>query len=219
MRISSKLKRTSLGREPKSKYYIVTEGDNTEQTYFIGINDSRDLLNINPLIQIITIENDESEHGISHPLRKLEMFKRDIDNNIFTYDENIDKVCFIVDRDPKNFKEDQYNRFLEMCEQYNYFAYVSNPTFEFFLLLHSDTVFKINKKDMFENRKITGKKRFLEVEVSKIFGCNKSNIKFEKFKDSVKIAIQNEKEFEEDIYLLKDRLGSNVGKLLKELMD
>lgn len=57
MRIYSKLERVSRGLEPKSKYYIVPEGDKTEIQYFNGIKDNADELNIKsiPLCAVFLI--------------------------------------------------------------------------------------------------------------------------------------------------------------------
>ena len=109
MREASKLERTSLGLNPKSKYYIIPEGEKTEIQYFLGIRDNAREININSLIEVIPIENDDEELGQSHPIRKITNFNEDIENNKFLYDKEIDKVCFVIDRDPKNFSEQQYN--------------------------------------------------------------------------------------------------------------
>ena len=219
MREASKLERTSLGLNPKSKYYIIPEGEKTEIQYFLGIRDNAREININSLIEVIPIENDDEELGQSHPIRKITNFNEDIENNKFLYDKEIDKVCFVIDRDPQNFSEQQYDNFLKMCKDYNYKVYVSNPTFELFLLMHDDKIFDIDKRAMLENRRVSNSKRFLEVKLSEIFGCNKKNINFEKFKVNIKKAINNEKKFEENLFDLKDNLGSNVGTLLDEMIE
>ena len=219
MREASKLERTSLGLNPKSKYYIIPEGEKTEIQYFLGVRDNAREININSLIEVIPIENDDEELGQSHPLRKISNFNEDIENNKFLYDKEIDKVCFVIDRDPQNFSEQQYKDFLQMCEKYNYKVYVSNPTFELFLLMHDDKILSMDKTKMLENRKVSNSKRFLEVKLSEIFGCNKKNINFDKFKPNIKKAINNEKQFEENLINLKDNLGSNVGTLLDEMID
>lgn len=219
MREASKLERTSLGLNPKSKYYIIPEGEKTEIQYFLGIRDNAREININSLIEVIPIENDDEELGQSHPIRKITNFNEDIENNKFLYDKEIDKVCFVIDRDPQNFSEQQYDNFLKMCKDYNYKVYVSNPTFELFLLMHDDKIFDIDKTAMLENRRVSNSKRFLEVKLSEIFGCNKKNINFEKFKVNIKKAINNEKQFEESLINLKHNLGSNVGTLLDEMIE
>ena len=72
---------------------------------------------------------------------------------------------------------------------------------------------------MLENRKVSNSKRFLELKLSEIFGCNKKNINFEKFKPNIKKAINNEKQYEENLMYLKNNLGSNVGILLDEMIE
>lgn len=219
MREASKLERTSLGLNPKSKYYIIPEGEKTEIQYFLGIRDNAREININSLIEVIPIENDDEELGQSHPIRKINNFNEDIENNKFLYDKEIDKVCFVIDRDPQNFSEEQFDNFLRMSKDYNYKVYVSNPTFELFLLMHDDKIFGIDKTAMLENRRVSNSKRFLEVKLSEIFGCNKKNINFEKFKVNIKKAINNEKRFEENLINLKYNIGSNVGTLLDEMIE
>ncbi len=214
------LERPKGNEEPKSKYYIVTEGDNTEIQYFCGVRDNAEELNIKPLIEIVPVENDEEEKGQSHPKRKLDNFNKSLTEGKFTYIENFDKVIFIIDRDPQNLKEKQLNEFINNCKKDKYFVYLSNPTFEIFLIMHSDKIFDIDRKEMLENRREKRRsRRFLEIKLSEIFGCNKKNIDFEKFKLNIKKAIKNEKNFCEDLEKLKSELGSNVGQLLDSIIE
>lgn len=193
MREASKLERSSLGLNPKSKYYIVPEGDKTEIQYFLGIRNNAKELNINPLLEILLIENDDKEKGHSHPKKKLQNFKKDLDNGKFLYDEEIDKVFFVIDRDPQNFSIKQYFDFLKECQILKFNVCVSNPTFELFLLMHSDEILKIDKNKMLENRKVNKNKRFLEVKLAEIFKCNKININFIEFKNNLYKAIKMKK--------------------------
>ena len=219
MRISSRLERTSLDLEPKSKYYIVPEGEKTEIQYFCGVRDNAIELNIKPLIEIIPIENDEDEKGQSHPIKKIKNFNEDLAEDKFTFDKEIDKVCFIIDRDPQNFSEEQLECFIKKCKEFEYDVYLSNPTFELFLIMHDDKVLELDRKEMHENRKQSKNKRFLEIKLSDIFGCSKTNLNFEKFKPYIRKAIKNEKQFCENLDNLKNELGSNVGKLMESIME
>ena len=216
------LERAKGNEEPKSKYYIIPEGENTEIQYFCGIRDNSEELNIKPLIEIVPIENDEDEEGQSHPKRKLNNFNKSLENGKFTYDENFDKAIFVIDRDPQNLSEDQLDEFIKNCHNNGYSVYLSNPTFEIFLLMHDDSILKLDKKEMFENRR-TGKgkrgKRYLELKVSETFGCSKTKLDFEKFKYNIKKVIKNEKNFCEDLERLKKELGSNVGTLLDIIIE
>ena len=81
----------------------------------------------------------------------LETVLKNIENKQITYSEDIDKMCLIVDRDKKSFKEEQYNYVKEECERKNFKLYVTNPCFEFWLLLHFDEVHLINKEELLEN--------------------------------------------------------------------
>lgn len=216
------LERPKGNEEPKHKYYIVPEGENTEIQYFCGIRDNAEELNIKPLIEVIPIENEEDEQGQSHPKRKFENFNESLEEDNFTYDKDFDRVIFIVDRDIQNFSEEQLNEFIKNCQEKGYDVCLSNPTFEVFLMMHDDIIFSLDKREMLENKRTdSGKrgKRFLELKVSETFGCSKTNLNFEKFKSNIKKAIKNEKKFCEDIEKLKDELGSNVGRLLDEMLE
>ena len=217
---SVNLIRQKGNKNPKSKYFIISEGDLTEIQYFNGIKENSSDLSINSLIEIIIVENDESEKGESHPLIKIKNFRSEIENNTIIYDKEIDKVCFIFDRDPQNFKDYQYDEFINECKSNAFCPYISNPTFEFFLLLHSDNIFTLNKDEMLLNKKENMRgKRFLEKKLSELFGFNKSHINFNILKNNIKKAIKNEKSFCEDILKLKDKLGSNVGLLIEQMID
>ncbi len=295
-------------QEPKSKYILVYEGEETEVQYFDGILENKDEIGISQLIDIKPILRSYREKSFSHPIRILDFLGEYLtcklengisvklfidciidfliselevsDNSIYspkmieidvlnyfsinlglqpdsiitnvstaiseianhlkqkvnlydnidriqTYVENqqivfnkeIDKVCLIVDRDFRNFKENQYEYVVSKCKELNYKLYVSTPCFEFWLLLHSPEVKTIDKEKLLKNRKITSKKRFTEVELSKIFnGYKKNDIKFNKFKPNIPLAISQGKDFCHDIDNLKTKLGTNIGLLLEEMI-
>ena len=133
------------------------------------------------------------------------------------YLKDIDRVVFIADRDPQNFKEEQYDEIVKQCVKAGYELYISNPTFELFLLMHDDRIFDLDRKQMIENRKISSK-RFLETKVKEFFGHNKRHLVFDIYKYRIAIAIKNEKKFCEDLKELKSNLDSNVGLFLDSLM-
>ena len=225
--------RTRISKEDRTrkKYFLVCEGNRTEGIYFNTINELKDKIGINPLIEIISIERTYTEEGWSNPKKILEQLLKDleeiengkisyktlvdkiieiimedekisskilkeissekmienikndiesldnivenveedcefllnmiikklfltieeipniletvlknIENKQITYSEDIDKMCLIVDRDKKSFKEEQYNYVKEECKKKNFKLYVTNPCFEFWLLLHFDEV-------------------------------------------------------------------------------
>ena len=149
----------------------------------------------------------------------LETVLKNIENKQITYSEDIDKMCLIVDRDKKSFKEEQYNYVKEECERKSFKLYVTNPCFEFWLLLHFDEVHLINKEELLENKRASSKVRFVESELKKYFPYNKNKYNAELLIEKIDSAIENEKRFCEDIGELKDKLGSNIGLLIKELKE
>lgn len=115
------------------------------------------------------------------------------------YSPELDEICLIIDRDAKNFKSEQYNEIKTICSKKHYQLFVSNPCFEFWLLLHFDKVFELTESDLLMNRRIgksKSSKKFIEKTLSDIlYGYNKNNLNFSGFKDRILVAIQNEKNF------------------------
>ena len=304
--------RTRISKEDRTrkKYFLVFEGNRTEGIYFNAINELKDKIGINPLIEIISIERTYTEEGWSHPKKILEQLLKDlkeiengelsyktlidkimwiiiedekfsskilkeispeeiiedikneiesldnivenieedcefflnmiikkffltieeipniletvlknIENEQITYSEDIDKMCLIVDRDKKSFKEEQYNYVKEECKRKNFKFYVTNPCFEFWLLLHFDEVHSINREELLENKRVNSKVRYVQSELKKYFPYNKNRYNAELLIEKIDLAIENEKSFCEDIEELKDELGSNVGLLIQELKE
>jgi len=134
------------------------------------------------------------------------------------YIKDYDYICLIIDRDKGNVKPNQYSKIIEICKQKGIRLFVSNPTFEFWLLLHSNKVFEYDPKDLLRNRK-NGNRRFLETVLSQVFnGYRKEYIKVEHFMTYIQLAIENEKKYCEDIVDLQEKLGSNVGELMEEII-
>ena len=304
--------RTRISKEDRTikKYFLVFEGNRTEGIYFNAINELKDKIGINPLIEIISIERTYTEEGWSNPKKILEQLLKDleeiengkfsyktlvdkiieiimedekffskisketsskeiiedikneiesldsivenieedcefflnmiiknffltieeipniletvlknIENKQITYSEDIDQMCLIVDRDKKSFKEGQYNYVKEECKRKNFKFYVTNPCFEFWLLLHFDEVHSINREKLLENKRASSKVRYVESELKKYFPYNKNKYNAELLIEKIDLAIENEKRFCEDIEELKDKLGSNIGLLIKELKE
>ena len=287
-------------QDVKKKYILAFEGQETEYQYFNGVDDNREEIGINPLIQfhpllrsipqetwghpkhvhslvkehieefdspkviidklmdycfkesIITnnhtIINDliqdlykftETEIGIDlnqtldntdvflsqllsyfqnriDLLNQIEHIKSYIKKEEILFAKERDCICIIIDRDRGSFSDKQYDEILNKCKESNYRLFVSNPTFEFWLLLHSNNIITYDKTELLENKK-TGDKRHLERILSKEFnGYNKSNLVFKKFLPNIDLAIDNEKLFCEEIEKLKYDLGTNIGTLLVE---
>lgn len=294
--------------EVNIKFFLVFEGEQTEVQYFDGIKENRNLLNINPLIEIKEVKRSFNEKGWSNPKkildRLLEFMQegenqsfsletiinctiqllvnddiinsdsiysiKQIENTIKThfeseesitdfnqvcnvnntidiitnclndfldlsnvieniptylnsqkivFDPEIDKVCLIVDRDKHSFvnheNSPQFDYVVEKCGENKIDFYLTNPCFEFWLLLHFDEVHSLDKSILLENPKTRGRKRYAEDELSKIVeGYNKNNIQFDKFLNRIDNAITNQESFESEITELESNVGSNIGNLI-----
>ena len=136
-----------------------------------------------------------------------------------TYVKNIDTLNMVIDRDSGNFFPEQYDEVKEFCELNDVNLYVSNPNFEFWLLLHFDEVENENKEIMYKNDKVNSKRRYLENRLHEICGYKKKNLNFTDFEPFVSNAIKREKKYAETLVSLKDNLGSNVGILVEKMIN
>lgn len=139
-----------------------------------------------------------------------------------TYAEGFDKICLIVDRDRESFvsvpENNQYAYVVERCKEKSFGLYITNPCFEFWLLLHFDKVFEVNRDKLLENPKVTAKRRYAEQELRKIWpGYTKSSYRAEELVKNIDKAIENEKAFCEDVVSLEHSIGSNLGKLIEDM--
>lgn len=140
--------------------------------------------------------------------------------NLLDYNPKIDKINLIIDRDKNSFKDFQYDSLLEDCKEKNISLYVSNPSFEVWLLMHFDEFDYLDFDKLLENKRVgTSKKarKYADKMLSEISGYDKTNLNFSNFIDKVDAAIEREKNYCEDIQELKSNVGSNVGILITEL--
>ena len=137
---------------------------------------------------------------------------------ISIYEEGWDKICFIVDRDRDSFTDNQYEYVIKQCKDRGYGLYVTNPCFEFWLLMHFDDIAEIDEKQLLENIKVTSKYRYAEHELRKrVPGYKKSKYDAKMLVGNIEQAIYNEKIFCEDVEKLKEKIGSNIGLLIREM--
>lgn len=135
-----------------------------------------------------------------------------------TYEENFDKICFIVDRDKESFTAEQYDYVILQCEEKHYGFFLTNPCFEFWLLLHFTDVGDLDSDKLLENPLVTAKYRYAENELRKrIPRFKKSKYDALSLVRNINTAITNEEYFCEEIIGLKTNVGSNIGILIKEM--
>lgn len=293
--------------EVKKRYFLVFEGASTEKIYFEALENARDDVEINPLIELVPIIRSYSEDGWSNPKKILDriianleeeetgqftyesllnrimdylydekilttskvqahalwgilkegceiILKKCLNDTVdnlvgdcnklteylnqesdvvnivddisdiirasnITYDNRFDEICLIVDRDKDSFlatsKNDQYGYVLETCRAKGFGFYVSNPCFEFWLLLHFDEVFKLDKEKLLENPQVTSKRRYTEHELRKLLpGYSKGKYNADTLIENLSLALCNAGKFCQEESLLISEVGTNVGKLI-----
>lgn len=147
-------------------------------------------------------------------------FERYFEAQDVTYSHDIDSLNMVIDRDKDSFTDAQYDKVIEFCKMNNVNLYVSNPCFELWLYMHFDEFDNENIGDLFINRKINNKgKRYITKRLNDVCGYKKNYIKFENFETGIMNAIKREKRFTEDIYKLKNELGTNVGLLVSNIIN
>lgn len=139
-----------------------------------------------------------------------------------TFNDEIDKICLIVDRDKKSFvanpNNNQYQYVLDRCAENNFGFCITNPCFEFWLLLHFEEVHELDIEKLLENKKVNSKRRYAENELRKIFPkYTKTSYHVEDLVKKIDVAVENEKAFCEDTEKLENQVGSNIGLLIQEM--
>lgn len=177
-----------------------------------------------------TVDVQDLDNTISHILKfyikkRKKLRIEDLDecatniknDNQILFDSENDVLCLIVDRDSESFSASQYDEVVTLCREKQMKLFVSNPDFEFWLLLHFDQVHSIDKESLLTNPKI-GKKKFSECQLKELFpSFKKTKYKAVEFLPAIPKAIENEKRFCEDIIELKNNVGSNVGILISDM--
>lgn len=135
-----------------------------------------------------------------------------------TYSPITDTLNMVIDRDKNSFTEEQYDEVIKFCNENNVNLYVSNPNFEFWLLLHFKEIEDEDNQIMLENPKVNSSRRYLEKRLHDICGYRKTKFSFEPFEKNVYDAILREKNYEENVNKLKNELGTNVGKLVEQII-
>lgn len=201
----------------KKRYFIACEGKKTEYRYFKGIIENRTDIGINPLIEIISINHDSNTS--SNPLRIYQDAIKAVKgaSNFLGGDE----LCIIVDRDRNSFSENQYDQLLQAETNKEIRFCISNPCFEFWLLLHFSNCSEYSQTDILNNLK-DGNRTYIEKCFMKKLGgsYNKSRLYFEdNFKLRIRCAISNSKSFKTSSVDLKNQIGTNIGLLIEGMLD
>lgn len=145
-------------------------------------------------------------------------------NELRHYEEGFDKICLILDRDYRSFKESQYDKVLEICNQNDFLLGISNPNFEFYLLLHINDASLLDQEAILKNINSSKSKKYCEFHLNRLVADLGSSYKKNKydpklFIDKFSDLLKNVKNYKEDNTSLKNELGTSVHKIILNVID
>ncbi|WP_322905219.1 RloB domain-containing protein [Paenibacillus sp. SGZ-1009] len=145
-------------------------------------------------------------------------------NEISSYEKGFDKICLIVDRDYRSFKEKQYDEVINICERSGFLLGVTNPNFEFYLLLHINDCNHLDHEILRTNPKQTSNKKYIEYTLNQYLKDYKQTYKKNKYDANFFINKypdykENIKNYKQDNRLLKHELGSSLHLIINQLFD
>ena len=136
-----------------------------------------------------------------------------------------DIFAIVIDRDRQSHSKKMLKKLLEKCKEKNCLFFITNPCFEFWLLLHLSDVkeeYCNQLCEMLENKKISNRHTFVSSKVSEK-ATHTKNIPQNKFKQfylpNIDLAIERAKGFSQDEDELMNNLGSNIPKLFAILRE
>lgn len=130
----------------------------------------------------------------------------------------------IWDREKVESRKKHILEMIPICKKKNYHIAMTNPLFEFWLLMHIADISLYNTDDLYKNEKVNTVRRFIDKELSNILkdGYNKKKNKFNKnivTIENITRALEQEKSFEVNLAKIIDNLGSNIGSLISKILN
>lgn len=207
--------RDSNTKEREKAFILAFEGNETEEQYFDSFKKldryNRELVYLHSLKR----DKDDTRSAPNHVYKKLKKEAKDEYNF-----RNSDELWMIIDRDRwQNIPE-----IVNLCKKdKNMYVALSNPCFEFWLLLHVKDINEYNSDELiniYENKKVNKKKTYVEKQLETITGSyRKSNIKAERFLLNLDKAIAQAKELDNNNEEYPTQLGSHIYKLIENIIN
>lgn len=139
------------------------------------------------------------------------------------YDSELDEFGIVIDRDRYSNSETMMEEIINHCQKKRYVCYITNPCFEFWLLLHlSDITIEYQNRMhlIHENRKISNRHTYVSKEVSEKAHHGKKGIEFaDHYLDKVHVAVERAKAFSSDEVELINNVGTNLWKLIEKMKE
>jgi len=210
-RLTPRERRTPEHVRDSSLIVIATEGEKTEKVYFDYL--SSKIKNSKVNVRILT--NIDHRSSPEQVMDVIDNFLRE-----FKLEDN-DQCWLVIDRD--RWESETLSQVARLCSQKNIFLAISNPCFEFWLLLH---VKKLNeysdseKALIFENKKVSTNRTWIDKELVNILGSyNKNSPNCNYFYPGIEQAIQQAEALDTDPdHRWPNGLGSRVYKLVQTII-
>ncbi|MEC6816980.1 RloB family protein [Photobacterium toruni] len=206
--------------DPIRVVIISCEGSVTEPEYFNAIKEKLS----DYILPLVEIEIVPKKPGPSEPQDVLLNLEKYVEK--YDYKKGYDALWLICDREKVSARKKGLLDIIPCCKEKGYSLAVVNPLFELWLLFHVGDIDSYNKDILFKNDWINSSKnrRFIDKELSNILenGYNKRKGRFNKdivTLNNIKKALQEESKFENEITNILDNLGSNVGSLIRDILE
>lgn len=204
--------------EPKKVIILSCEGNNTEPEYFQALKSSL-RKNIPVLLEIEIVPKDGSPSQPKFLVDNLDKFLEKYDLHA-----DYDEMWIVLDRETEDARKKQIEEIIPECNEKKYSIAITNPLFEFWLLLHVDDIAKYDRNQLTKNEWVTSAKnrRFIDKKLSEILsGYKKKEGKFPKkiiTIDNIQRAIEQEKLFAQEVDEILNNLGSNISTLIQRIV-
>lgn len=204
--------------EPERVIIISCEGRNTEPEYFNCIK-TKLSEHISALLEIRVIEKNDNNSRPQHVVRNLQQFIADK----YDYKSDYDEMWVVCDREKVDSRKRDLESVIPDCNKHNFSVALTNPLFEFWLLLHVVDIREYDQQKLFKNEKLSSSRRYIDKTLSEVLsnGFNKKAGKFNRdivTIDNIKRALVQEKLFANDPDEIMDKLGSNIGDLIRAIL-
>jgi len=215
----SDIVRKSDTENPLKIFVLAYEGTVVEPKYFEAIKD--DAKFNDELIHLESLKRRRKD-GRSDPKNVFKKLKAFYDQQKEDYNfKNSDEFWMIIDRDSWNCLEE----IVSLCKsEDNFFLALSNPCFEFWLLLHIQDIEGLSNEEkdkILKNEKISSHKNYIDVILGGYLekGYNKFHPKIHRFIPNIKQAIEGGKKLNNDKEDYPVNIGSHVYKIIEKIIN
>lgn len=205
--------RESNSLEKEKIIVLAFEGNITEEIYFEEFKSSEFFNDSLIFLHFLKRPKSDTNSAPNHVFIKLKKEAKDEYNFLDT-----DELWMIIDRDRwRNIPE----IILECKKQNNMFVAVSNPCFEFWLLLHIKDVSEYSpeeRQSILENGRVSSSREYIDSKIMEITGFyNKRNPRPELYIPTVDKAIEQAKILDLGNEDYPETLGTHVYKIVEKL--